>query len=148
MTAPAPFESFGYPEGSSAGIVMLETSEGRFDLAERTALFGEQVIRFARTLSEDTITRPLISQLVRSSTSIGANYCEADDAISKKEFRQKIGFCRKEARETKHWLRMIATAAPACKEEARRLWQEAKELHLIFCAIIRNSQDVPKPPGH
>ena len=64
-----------------------------FDLEERTALFGEAVIDFAKTLPVNEITRPLIDQIVRSSTSMGANYCEADDASSKKEFRQKIGYC-------------------------------------------------------
>ena len=112
---------------------------GIFDLEERTALFGESVIGFAKRVPHNSVTHPLISQIVRSSTSVGANYCEADDAGSKKDFKYKIGICRKEARETKHWLRMIATAAPELKSEARTLWQEAKELHLIFAAIWRKS---------
>jgi four helix bundle protein len=113
--------------------------EGKpFDLEERSARFGEAVIKFARTLPRDEITVNLISQVCRSATSIGANYCEADDAVSKKEFRVKIGTCKKESRETKHWLRMIATAVPTSKEPARPLWTEAKELHLIFCKIHRS----------
>jgi four helix bundle protein len=75
---------------------------------------------------------------VRAGTSIGANYCEADDAESEKDFRHKIGLCRKEARETKYWFRMIARAAPKSKQSARPLWKEAKELHLIFCKIRRS----------
>ena len=110
----------------------------RFDLEERTAKFGEAVIAFAKVVPRDVVTLPLISQLVRSGTSVGANYCEADDAVSKKEFRNNIGRCKKEARETKHWLRMMVAAEPAMKEAARSLWQEAKELHLIFAAICRN----------
>ncbi len=110
-----------------------------FDLEERTALFGEAVIRFAKKIPSNPVTLPLISQLVRSGTSVGANYCEADDASSKKDFKYKIGICRKEARETKLWLRMIAAATPELKTEARELWQEAKELHLIFAAIWRKS---------
>lgn len=82
----------------------------------------------------------MISQLVRSGTSVGANYCEADDAESKLDFRHKIGICKKEARETKHWLRMIGVTLPEFKSEARKLWQEAKELHLIFNAIIKSSK--------
>jgi len=62
---------------------------------------------------------------------------EADDAGSKKEFRYRISLCKRESRETKHWLRMTVAAAPELKEEARPLWQEAKELHLIFAAIYR-----------
>ena len=110
-----------------------------FDLEERTAVFGEAVIGFAKKVEKNAITIPLISQLVRSGTSVGANYCEADDAVSKKDFKNKIGTCRKEARETKHWLRMIAAAAPEMKTEARKVWHEAKELHLIFAAIWRKS---------
>jgi four helix bundle protein len=110
-----------------------------FDLEERTAVFGEAVIRFAKTIPKNPVTTPLISQLVRAGTSVGANYCEADDAVSKKDFKNKIGICRKEARETKLWLRLIAAAEPDLKTEARKLWQEAKELHLIFAAIWRKS---------
>jgi four helix bundle protein len=108
-----------------------------YDLEERTAKFGEAVIAFCKTVPKSVISIPLISQLIRSATSIGANYCEADDAVSKKEFRHKIGTCKKEARETKHWLRMIAAAEDAHKEQARQFWCEAKELHLIFAAIYR-----------
>jgi len=110
-----------------------------FDLEERTALFGEAVLQFAKKIPVNPVTKPLINQLVRAGTSAGANYCEADDAVSKKDFKNKIGTCRKEARETKLWLRMIATAEPETKPDARNLWQEAKELHLIFAAIWRKS---------
>lgn len=68
-----------------------------FDLEERTALFGEAVINFAKQLSRNPVTTPLVSQLVRAGTSVGANYCEADDAVSEKDFKNKIGTCRKEA---------------------------------------------------
>ena len=132
-----------YPDVSSSDSFVLHEdaprqAEGRrYDLAERTATFAENVVRFARTLPEDVVTRPLISQVVRSGGSVGANYCEADDAVSKKEFRLKIGTCLKVAKETKYWLRVIVAAVPGAREQARVLWQEAKELHLIFCAILR-----------
>ena len=114
-----------------------EGPEGKysFDLAERTARFGEEIIRFAQKVPRNPVNNRLIEQL--AGTSIGANYCEADDGVSRKDFKNKIGTCRKEARETKFFLRMIAAAEPGLKSEARRLWQEAKELHLIFCAIFR-----------
>jgi four helix bundle protein len=108
-----------------------------FDLEERTARFGEAVIAFAKRIPQNVVTIPLISQLVRAGTSVGANYCEADDSVSKKEFRQKIGTCKKESRESKYWLRMIAAADENTKQQGRVLWREAKELHLIFCAIWR-----------
>src|SRR5438270_3348920 len=114
-----------------------EVERPRYDLEERTAKFGESIIAFAKSLPKDAVTLPLINQLVRSGTSIGANYCEADDSVSKKEFRNKIGTCKKEARETKYWLRMIAASAEGSKSQARTLWHEAKELHLIFAAIYR-----------
>jgi four helix bundle protein len=112
-------------------------------LEERTALLGEAVIDFARSLKETAITRPLISQIVRSATSVGANYIEADDAVSRKEFLLKIGTCRKEARETKHWIRMIVKAFPAHREAATSLWREANELHLIFSKMRRSTLDRP-----
>ena len=121
----------------------------QYDLAERTAKFGEAVIDFALDLPRNPVVNPLVSQIVRSATSVGANYCEADDAVSKKEFLLKIGTCRKESRETQFWLRMIARAAPVAKEKARPLYKEAGELHRIFSAIRRRGLGVPnpKPPG-
>ena len=110
-----------------------------YDLEERTAVFGEAVIEFCRAEKFDPVTSPIVSQLVRSATSIGANYCEADEAESKKDFRHKIGLCRKEAKETKYWLRMIAKASPSGRSAARTLWSEASELHLIFCAVVRTT---------
>lgn len=107
-----------------------------YNLEERTAKFGEDVIKFARKIFKDEITRPIISQLIRSGTSVGANYCEADDAETGKDFRHKIGICKKESRETKHWLRMLITACPNMESEIKILWQEAKELNLIFNAIV------------
>ena len=114
-----------------------------YDLEERTALLGEAVIEFARSLKETAVTRPLISQIVRSGTSVGANYIEADDAVSRNEFILKIGTCRKEARETKHRIRMIVKASPEHRESAKPLWREANELHLIFSKIRRSTLDHP-----
>lgn len=117
---------------------MAYKEEYKFDLEERTARFGEEIIEFVKELPKNEVTRPLITQLVRSATSIGANYCEADDAVSKKDFKHKIGICKKEARETKHFLRMMAKAVPEKVEEIRKLWMEAKELNLIFNKIYRS----------
>jgi four helix bundle protein len=83
------------------------------------------------------VTQPLVSQLVKAGTSIGANYGEANDAESKKDFRHKIGICRREWKETKYWLPLLAEAAPEFREDAPALWQEAKELNLIFGKIFR-----------
>lgn len=119
--------------------------EGReYDLAERTAVFGENVVRFATSIRETPVTKPLISQFVRAGTSIGANYVEADEAGSKKEFRYRISLCKRESRETKHWLRMLVAAVEDLRMGARKFWKEADELARIFATIYRNSDDDEK----
>ncbi len=110
-----------------------------YNLEERTARFGEAIIAFAKRIPPTPVTLSLITQLVKAGTSVGANYCEADDAVSTKEFHKNIGTCRKESRESKFWLRQIAKAVPALKEDSRVLWQEARELHLIFCRIFTST---------
>ena len=112
----------------------------KYDLVERTAEFGKATIIFLKSIPENTINRPLISQLVRSATSIGANYMEADCAESKKDFNHKISICKKEAKETTHWLHMLATASPDRKDKCRELWKEAHELTLIFSSIINSKK--------
>ena len=107
-----------------------------YDLEERTAVFGEDIINFLKKVPHNRINNELITQLVKAGTSVGANYSEADDAVSKKDFKNKIGISKKEARECKHFLRMIWTAEPTLKEEAKILWQEAKELNLILNTIF------------
>ncbi len=77
------------------------SNEKKYDLEDRTAKFGEEIIRFAKKLPQNPITVSLITQLIKAGTSIGANYCEADDAESRKDFKHKIGICKKEAREVK-----------------------------------------------
>ena len=130
-------ESFCYNNAKS--MVREEPAKPRvFDLEERTARFGEAIIDFAKTIPQNPVTNRLINQLVGAGTSVGANYVEADDSVSKKDFLKSIGTCRKEARETKHFLRMIVRAVPDLKPQARTLWLEAKELHLIFSKIWRN----------
>jgi four helix bundle protein len=120
---------------------MSKEVKKRFDLEERTAKFGENVIEFAKEMTKNIITIPIINQLIRSGTSIGANYCEADCAETKKDFEHKIGICKKESKETKHWLRMCAKADSERKNKARTLWQEANELNLIFVAIVKKSKN-------
>lgn len=112
----------------------------KFDLEDRTAKFAETVLKFCRGLKLDEINRPIVNQLVRACTSIGANYCEADDAESRKDFAHKIKICKKEARETKYWLKMLIVTNPDCVEELNTFWQEAKELNLIFNAIINSTE--------
>jgi len=123
-----------------------------YDLAERTATFGEEIVQFAKGVPRNVVTVPLIRQLVRAGTSIGANNREADEAVSRKDFRNRVGICRKEANETEYWLRLIAAAEPGLREDCRRLWQEAHELHLIFAKSFRTAtedsaaREGPPPP--
>jgi four helix bundle protein len=122
-------------------VVREEPSEGPvYDLEERTAHFGEMVIDFAKSIPPNPVTTRIITQLVGAGTSVGANYVEADDASSKKEFLKSIGTCRKEARETKHFLRMVVRAVPELKPQARKIWLEARALHLIFSRIWRTGR--------
>jgi four helix bundle protein len=108
-----------------------------FDLEERTAAFAEAILRLAKKLPRSPANDRLIHQLVGCGTSIGANYCEANEGVSKKDFRCTIGRCVKEAKETKYFLRLIAAAETTLADEARALYREAIELHLIFASIFR-----------
>jgi len=108
-----------------------------FDLEERTACFGEATVQFIKNIPRSPANDRLVGQLVGRGTSIGANYCEANERVSKKDFRNTIGRCVKEAKETKYFLRLIAAAEPKLADEARALYREAKELHLIFATMFR-----------
>ena len=116
---------------------LQNSNDKKYDLEERTARFAENIVMFAKEIPINRITMPITSQLVRAGTSVGANYCEADSADTKKDFNYKIGLCKKESRESKHWLRIVAVAAPELKDKARILWKEGHELNLIFSSIVK-----------
>lgn len=110
-----------------------------YDLEERTAKFGEKIIDFVNSLTKNEVNKIFINQIIRSATSIGANYMEANQASSKKDFRNKVGICRKEANETKYWIRMISKANSDKINECKNLWKESHELLLIFSKIFSSS---------
>ena len=110
-----------------------------FDLEERTAKFAEEIIDLCKKITITPINRRIIDQVIGSSGSIGANYCEACEAESKKDFRHKMGIAKKEIKETKHWLRLLVKAHSEHKEKVRILWKEAHELLLIFSKSVRTS---------
>ena len=110
-----------------------------YDLEERTAKFGESILRFVSSLPKNEINKVLVNQIARSATSIGANYMEANQASSKKDFKNKIGICRKEANETKYWIRMISSTNKEKADECKSYWKEAHELMLIFSKIFSSS---------
>jgi len=115
--------------------------EKKYDLEERTRKFGENIISFCKKISKDEITKPLITQLIKSGTSVGANYCEANCAESRRDFEHKIGICKKEAKETLFWLKMFEKTLPNNKESVSLLLKEGTELYLIFVAIVKKSKE-------
>jgi four helix bundle protein len=141
QTARDGYDRFCWDNSETAVAHEEPDKEPVCDLEERTAQFGEAVIDFGKTIPQGPMTSRIISQLVGAATSIGANYVAADDSVSKKEFLKCIGTCKKEARETKHFLRMAVRAVPELKTKARQLWVEAKELQLIFSKIWRSGRN-------
>lgn len=113
----------------------------KYDLEERTAKFGEDVIEFAKKLPRNDITKRIIPQLVGAGTAVGSNYCEADCAESNKDFIHKMAIANKEAKESKHFLRMASKASPEHASEGRKLWKEGHELNLIFTTIIKKAKN-------
>jgi four helix bundle protein len=111
----------------------------KFDLEERTLAFAKNVIRLCKQLPQNVINNELIGQLIDSSGSVGANYREANDALSKKDFRHRIKITRKEAKETHYWLELLIDANPEFKEKIDILLAEALELKKIFSSIADKS---------
>jgi four helix bundle protein len=114
----------------------MNQNKNKYDLGIRTAKFGEDVIVLCKKIRPDNINKPIINQFIRSGTSIGANYCEANNASSKKDFKNKIFICKKEAQETKYWLQMLTKCNPESSGDTRKLWKECQELTMIFQKII------------
>lgn len=115
-----------------------------YDLEKRTAEFGKNIIKFCKKIPRNSINNPIITQLVKCGTSTGANYCEADNAESPSDFVHKIGICKKESREAKHFLQMIAISEPGLQNEASILEREAIELNLIFNSIYNKVKNKNK----
>jgi four helix bundle protein len=120
---------------------MAEENPKRFDLEDRTFLFAQSVRCFVRKLPKTISNVEDVKQLIRSSGSVGANYIEANDSLGKKDFAMRIKICRKEAKESRFWLRLLWTENDAEAESLRgELVRESTELMNIFGAILRNSQ--------
>lgn len=119
----------------------MDETKPKYDLADRTLVFSKRIIDLCRGIELDAISRPIISQIVRSSTSIGANYHEADEASSKKDFVNKLCISKKEIKETIYWLNIIKHTNRELSTEIELLLSEAKELNLIFSAIVRKSKE-------
>jgi len=113
----------------------------KYDLEERAMLFSEKLILLCKTLRLTVISKPLIDQLIRSGTSIGANYMEANACSSRKDFINKVNIARKESKETLYWLRLLAVQFPEKKESLRPLWKEAHEISLILGGILKSAKN-------
>jgi len=120
-------------------VLKDEPAAGRhaFDLEERTAVFGEAIVRFSKKIPLGPTNNRLIDQLVGSGTSVGANFCEASDCVSKKDFRFTVKRCIKEAKEARFFLRMIVASESALADEARRLYREGTEIIRILATMHR-----------
>lgn len=121
---------------------MTNVTNGKYDLKDRTLKFSQSLISFCSRIPKSQINNPIISQVVRSGTSIGANYAEADNAPTKKDFLNKLSIVLKEINETKYWLELIKNNLEKDKQElADKLYREVWELNLIFAAIIKKTKE-------
>jgi four helix bundle protein len=113
----------------------------KYDLEERTFLFAQAVRRFVKKLPKTIANIEDSKQLVRASGSVGANYIEANEALSKKDFLMRIKICRKEAKERKYWLRLVDTNNDTeLEKEGKDLENEAHELTCIFGSIVTKNE--------
>jgi len=111
-----------------------------YDLEDRTKQFAKDCRTLVRSLPKDAGNTEDGKQLVRASGSVAANYIEANESLSKKDFVFRVKICRKESKESKLWLELLLITSPEQEKERQRLFQEATELLKIFSAIIVKSQ--------
>jgi four helix bundle protein len=119
-------------------MFQMEQKNHPFDLEQRTLLFAKEIRDFCKLLPKNTANREYLPQIIRSSASVGSNYIEANESLSKKDFLMRIKICRKEAKETNYWLNLIAIEEGNA-ETRNDLQQECTELLKIFSAIIQKS---------
>jgi four helix bundle protein len=113
----------------------------KYDLEDRTLVFARNIRDFVRDLKKTTANSEYIGQLIRSSSSVGANYIEANDSLGKKDFAMRIKICRKEAKEARFWLRLVEVEDDSNTDTLRKaLEQEATELMNIFGAILKKCE--------
>jgi four helix bundle protein len=111
-----------------------------YNLEERTAVFGENIISLCKSIKINIFTEPIVKQILRSATSVGANYLEANGASSRKDFCNKIYICKKETQETRHWLRMLTQALDSIPPEIESLEDESRRLAMIFHKIASTTR--------
>jgi len=111
----------------------------RYDLEDRTLKFAKACIDLCKSLIRDSINIELVSQLIRASGSVGANYREANDSTTKKDFYHRIGICRREAKESKYWLELLLHSNPKFSSKIEPLIDEALQLARIFASIAKGN---------
>ena len=116
----------------------------QYDLEERTFKFARGVIDFINIVSKTIANVEIIKQVIRSSGSVGANYIEANEALSKKDFAMRIKICRKESKESIYWLRLIDIKGEEVERKRQILTDEATELMKIFGAIVEKIKENTK----
>ncbi len=112
----------------------------QYDLEERTLRFAKGVIGFVNTLTKTVANTEIMRQVVRSSGSVGANYIEANEALSKKDFAMRVKICRKEAKESRYWLRLLEVKGEDTEQKRKALINEATELTKIFGSIVEKTK--------
>jgi len=112
----------------------------RYDLEDRTLEFGKRIVHLVKALPRNTVNKNLGDQIIRSGTSLGANYREANETETKKDFLFRVRICRKESKETIYWLNLIVEANPELKVRIQPLLQETTELVKIFATILKKSE--------
>ena len=118
-----------------------EPNSKRYDLEDRTFEFARKVRVFVKILPRTAANAEDSKQLIRASGSVGANYIEANEALSKKDFRMRIKICRKEAKESRYWARLVDTGDNETTERERAwVMQGAMELTSIFGSIVRKTE--------
>lgn len=118
----------------------MNQTTNKFDLEDRTLDFGKKIIRLCGGLEKNVIIIEFIKQIIRSGTSVGANYREANEKLGKKDFIHRLRIARKEAKETTYWLELILEAVPQKKDEIMILLKETQELRNILSSIITKSE--------
>lgn len=119
--------------------IVTEIIMADYDLIKRTIEYSRECIKFSKKIPANHISKPIITQFIKSSTSIGANYCEANNAESNADFRHKIAISRKEAQETSYWLEIMKSSFDEYKVEIDALLKESVEINLILSKILRNN---------
>jgi len=120
-------------------LIFIEMTSKQYFLEGRTEKFGKSVIKYAKSIKITFYNNNILSQLLKSATSVGANYREANGAESKKDFVHKIAICKKELKETEYWLKMLFESSSNYKELGEPIYKETVELIKLFAKIYSSS---------